>query len=283
MPGGLIGLKIALLAAILATGWIGGLVPLARGKRRGGERFLSWGSAFAAGIFLGTGLILMLGEADRQWQALGWDYPIALVLAAVGFAAILLLEHVLLPEPVHEIVHTHAAEGHAHGPHHGEPGGHGHGRRTGVDPVSAYPYFLIAALSIHSLIAGVALGAQDGFRGIVALFLALVAHKMTEGFALGISLARADIGSRRAHGLLALFAGMTPLGIAVGLAASELLRGGPERLVDAIFLALAAGTFIYIASLDILQDEFLRPGSRFVKWLFAVAGLTVTALLALWV
>ena len=57
----------------------------------------------------------------------------------------------------------------------------------------------------------------------------------------------------------------------------------PHHHHAAAFLALAAGTFIYISTLDILQDEFLRPGSRWAKWLSAALAVALMALLSLWV
>ena len=55
------------------------------------------------------------------------------------------------------------------------------------------------------------------------------------------------------------------------------------RMVSAVVVALAGGTFIYIASLDLIRDEFLRPGSAWVKWCWTVTGLLFMSLLALWI
>lgn len=267
---GLAGIKIVFLVAILAAGWLGGAWPLLRNGRRPGQSFLSWGNAFAAGIFLGIGLIHMLGDASEAWAELGWHYPIALVLAAVAFMAILLLEHVLLPEPAHAMVHTHAGEGVAHPDEHRQPS-------------LVYPYTLVFTLSIHSFLAGIALGAQASLAHVLVIFVAIVAHKSTAGFALGVSLARSELRTGRCQKLLALFAVTTPAGILIGMIGSGLLRSAAQRSFDATFQSLAAGTFIYIAALDIIQDEFVQPGSRLAKWLFAAAGLTLMALLAVWI
>ncbi len=113
--------------------------------------------------------------------------------------------------------------------------------------------------------------------------LAILAHKGTAGLALGIRLARSPMGTGRARRFVLLFALMTPLGILLGLVGSGILRRGAGLYFDATVSALAAGTFLYIASIDMLQDEFLRPGSRWAKWMWAVVGLATTALLALWV
>ena len=51
---------------------------------------------------------------------------------------------------------------------------------------------------------------------------------------------------------------------------------------EAAFLALAAGSFAYVATLDILRDEFVEPGGRFGKWLLVAAGAGSMGVLALW-
>ncbi len=270
MNESLVTLKLLFLAAILAAGWLGGWIPLLRHRDAPDSTFLSLGNAFAAGVFLGSGLIHLLSEADTIWKDLGWDYPIAYVLAAAGFAAILLVEHVLLPEAAHEVVHAHPGSGHSH-------------RELHTAPKRIYPYMLVVALSFHSIVAGVALGIQDRIGELLVVFVAILAHKSTEGFALGIALVRNGESRRRSYTFVALLAAMTPLGILAGMTVGGLLDGTIERTFDATFLAFAAGTFVYIAALDILQDEFLRPGSRFLKWLFAALGLAVAALLAVWV
>ena len=62
-----------------------------------------------------------------------------------------------------------------------------------------------------------------------------------------------------------------------------MLRTAVGAYFDATFLALAAGTFIYISAVDIIQDEFLRAGGRFAKWLFAAAAIALMALLSRWI
>ena len=59
---------------------------------------------------------------------------------------------------------------------------------------------------------------------------------------------------------------------------------GPTQLAcEAAFLSVAAGTFAYVATLDILREEFHEPSGRLAKWLWVTAGAGVMALLALWV
>ena len=264
----LLSTKLGFLSVLLVVGWLGAALPVLRGAASGG-RVTSWGNAFSAGIFLGIGLIHMLGEAQSAWSSIGWDYPIAYVLATAAFAASLLFEHVLLPEPAHAIVH-----------HHGHDCAEEHGGEPATGRV--VPYVLVVALSLHSILAGVALGTQDSLPSGWVIFLAIVVHKATAGLALGVNLGRSGIARRQGLRMATLFASMTPLGILLGLGLEGSVRPATEAYVDATVTALTAGTFIYIASLDIIQDEFLRPGSRFMKWLFATLGLATMAVLAIW-
>lgn len=270
----LVATKLLLAAAVLLVGWLGGAFALGRTSKDRDSRILSWGNAFAAGVFLGTGLIHTLSESSGLWRGLGWDYPVAFVLAASSFCLILLFEHVLLSDDAHAMIHAHTGDPLEHDGHHHD---HQHGLQE------ASPVALVVALSAHSVLAGLALGAERLMASTLIIALAILAHKATAGLALGITLARRSGRPKTAQRYLLLFALMTPLGIVAGLVGGSLLRGGAGVYFDATVSALAAGTFIYIASIDMLQDEFLKPGSRWAKWVSAVTGLAITAVLALWV
>ena len=280
----MVGLKLVLLVVILGSGWIGGLIPLRQASAQS-PRFLSWGNAFAAGIFLGIGLIHMLGDASATWRdSLGWSYPMALLLAGAAFLLLLWFEHVALPASAHQAVHEPG--GVVSGLDHARPArvgritDHALDAPHGVSPL--YPYALIVALSIHSFIVGVSMGAQQTLANVVMIFVAIAAHKSTAGFALGVSLARNHVPRRRSLRLIGLFALITPLGIVVGLLVTNALTGHGEVVFDAVFLALASGSFIYIAAFDIIRDEFLQPGPRAVKWLLTATGYGLMGVLALW-
>jgi zinc transporter 1/2/3 len=265
----MIGIKLVLLLALLATAFACGALPLRRssGAGSGPNRLLESGNAFAAGIFLGAGFVHMLPDANAAWQALGWNYPIGMLLAAAAVILMLLFEHVLPPEAAHHAMHAPSADRFA------THQAHDHASTT---------YAILTALSIHSLLEGLALGAQRDLRSALVIFAAILAHKSMEGFALGVSLARRALPDARAGRLLALFAAATPVGIVAGTTVGAL--GGPLQLAcEAAFLSLAAGTFAYVATVDILREEFHEPGGRFAKWLWVVAGVGVMALLALWV
>ena len=264
------GLKLVLLLALLAAALVCGAWPL-RGRGASdarSPRLLAWGNAFAAGIFLGAGFVHMLPDANAAWEQLGWTYPIATLLAAAAIVLMLLFEHVLPPEDAHHALHAPSA---ARFTTSGEQAG---------SPRAAYA--ILTALSIHSLLEGLALGAQRDLRSALVIFAAILAHKSMEGFALGVSLARIAMPRQRAALLLGLFAAATPFGIVAGATAGA-LEGRVQLACEGTFLALAAGTFAYVATLDILREEFHEANGRWAKWIWVTAGVSVMALLALWV
>jgi len=275
-------LKALLALGTLLTGALGGLAPLfwARpsSQQGGSRRLVGAGNAFAAGLFLGIGLLHFLPEGSASYASLGVLYPVASVLALGAFLLLLLLEHVLLPDAAHDAAHAHSGEGHS-SHHHHPPASHD--SATGRQSTSAY--ILLLALSIHSVLAGTVLGADNDAMGVLMTFLAIAVHKGAAGLALGLALAtNASVTRVRAFKLVSLFALMTPLGILVGSLAGAALRSDARLFFDATAAALAAGTFLYIGAFDLVQDEFLRAGRRWTKWVCAVVGAALAAFLAGW-
>ena len=271
----LLGLKLLSILLIFGAGMLGGLIPWRAASAPRSEAYLGWGNAFAGGVLLAAGLIHLLGDAAGGFADL-WpnvDYPWAFTIAAVAFLVILGIERVL-PSV------SRAPAGSA---------------ALGSDPESdkivqaaeessRYPYLLLLTLSIHSIIAGMAMGAQSSLAGFLVIVLAILAHKSAAGFALGVSLHRVGTQRSRARALVAGFSIMTPLGVILGTVISAILDSTGEQLFEALFDAIAAGTFLYIASLDILREEFLPPRyDRRVRWMWAVIGLTLMAVVAIWV
>ena len=264
----MIGLKLTLLFLILVAGAAGAALPLVRRGAAQRDRLLGWGNAFAAGVFLSAGLIHMLPDADRIWTGLAWSYPMAFALAALAFVFMLLVEHVLLPEQAHKEVHAPSGERFtAIAEHHG-------------GELAAYA--VLTALSIHSLLAGLALGAQPELKRALIISVAIIAHKSAAGFALGVSLTRSSLSTRQAWRLVALFAGATPVGGLLGAAVGASFDGRIGAALEAAFLSIAAGTFVYVATFDILRDEFPAPGGRLAKWGVLTLGVVSMGLLALW-
>ena len=239
--------KLLSAAAIFAIAVIGGLIPLYAARHENSRRFFSLGNAFAGGLFLGVGFIHLLPEGIEKLEGVT-HYPLAALLAALGFVALLLIDRVIYGE--------HHVAGHS------ENG----------ESYCIYPYVLLVLLSIHSVIAGISLGIESHFSGLAIILLGILCHKGSAAFALMISALRAGIEKRRHGPILAVFVSMTPLGILAGMAAAMSLEDGGTvtTLIEGSFNAIAAGTFIYVAIIDIIDAELSRRNVRVAKFVMSV-------------
>lgn len=272
----MIPIKLALLFAILVAGAVGAALPLQRRSGFGQGRLLGWGNAFAAGVFLAAGMVHMLPDAERSWVRLDYDYPMAFALATSAFLLMLLVEHVLLPEPAHEEMHAPSGERFARLAEKAT-------ETSPERPDAVAAYAVLTALSIHSLLAGLALGAEPELSAALVMSAAIIAHKSAAGFALGVSLNRSVLPTRQVFVLVMIFALATPVGGVIGAILGETIGGDLGATLSAGLLSLAAGTFVYVATFDILRDEFPAPGGRFAKWCILVLGVAAMSGLAVWV
>ena len=108
----------------------------------------------------------------------------------------------------------------------------------------------------------------------MSIALAVVCHKWAEGLTLGIAYRKADTLKKTAYTNIAIQACMNPLGVGLGWA---LAKGG--FLIEGIFMAISVGTFIYIATMEVLVEEFNLSRYRYQKFgIFLVAIGFVTTL-----
>jgi len=246
--------RIVAIVAILLVGLSGGFLPLWIGYTPRTQRFFSLGNALSAGVFLSAGLIHMLPDAEQNLRGVLGEFPVASLIAVLGFFLVLFVERVV-------------ARGEAEA---------GEVKRGAV-----YAYILALVLSIHAFIAGVALGTEQTVAGMAVLFIAIIAHKGSEAFALGISMLRGGVPATRIPRTVTILATMTPLGIAMGAVLSAGLTGHGAQLVEGVFDALAAGTFIYVSILDVIGEEFALPGDRLAKFALAALGSGAMAILGI--
>jgi zinc transporter 1/2/3 len=272
----LTGLKVVFAAAVFAMGASGVLFPWVLRQRASGDRLMVWGDTFAGGVLGGAGLVHLLSGGVIAFRELApsLDYPLAFLLAGIGFLLILLVEAVLVADPDPQESPLHCGSAGA---------SHEIGPRAHTGERHPYALILLLVLSVHSVILGVALGAQRSLTRTLAIFVAIMAHKAMAGFALGVSYHRAGASLRRTIPVAAFFSSMTPLGILAGTAVVALVSSSGRLLFEAIFNSVGAGTFLYIATLDIIRTEFELPGDNWQKWLLATAGFAVMAVLAVWI
>ena len=120
---------------------------------------------------------------------------------------------------------------------------------------------------------------STGLRTLLCLKApAVQAHKGLAAYALGSSLVDSQATAGRFWSVIGTFAMATPLGIGLGMLLSSLATGHMAAGVS----ALASGTFLYVAFMEIIPRELEDPGHRVAKLGMMVAGFAAMSVLAIW-
>jgi len=239
--------KIIIIFFIITVALLGGYGAYKLKQTKRSKFYFAIGNTFAAGIFLGAGLIHMLPDATEEFsQVIHSDFPFAPFIATLGFLLILSIEKIM------------------------------------SNSKKQTSYVLIFILSIHSIIVGIALGNEKTMYLSIIVAIAVLAHKGSAAFALTISMIKSKIETKKVKKYILMFSSMTPLGILIGIMFSHVFQGNASDFSIAIFDALASGTFLYIAIMDIFNDEFNENQYIYLKLLSSTLGLLLMALLAIW-
>lgn len=265
---------------LLLIGALGGLLPLkARELHSNRDRYLALGNTFSGGLFLCAGFSHMLGEALEGFQERELPVDAPLLYCLFGILATLFVEKVLL-----SYFHGDASDAHGGG------GGGGHSHVHGLLNVdheidstaksrpslasTLQTYMLTILLSMHSIIEGVALGVEENIDDASRVLMAIAAHKSFAAFALGLSLVRGGASNAALVRIVMLFAFMSPVGVLLG-ALFTLNLDGDDSVWSGAIQAFAAGSFIYVALVEILLEEFSRPHDRALKFVLMLLGVGV--------
>jgi zinc transporter ZupT len=251
-------LTAATIAAtfLLATGMIGGAIPqFVSLSDKGLHRFLSLGT----GMLLGTIFYHMLPEALEGFV------PASFVI--LGLLGVFVVEKVIFAGTGHHHHNDNAdvdADEHDHSDADGDTGH----RLIGVTA--------FAGLSVHALMVGLGLATQMGDLGAATpLLTSLLVHKTSEAFSLSTIFLLAGFEKKKALTMLGVFALIEPAGVVFGSLAMSTLPHGWEAAAT----GLAAGTFLYVALLDLLPEVFHRREGRWVSLLSLVIGIAVIGLM----
>ena len=224
------------LPTLIFISLLGGFLPLMKVLS---QKTLALLLSFSAGVLLGAVFFHMIPEAGKFLSdGLGWA-----VLG--GFLLIFILER---------FVFVHACE-----------------ERDCDIHQMGIPAFL--GISLHSLLDGVALGA-----GLIipqlgpVVLLAVIIHKMPDGISISSILLSAG-WNRRTVGLLnLLFSLTTPVGALI--AYFSLSAVAAESV--AVAIGISAGTFLAIATADILPQVHRIEERNPVTLIFLLGGLAVS-------
>jgi zinc transporter ZupT len=226
------------IIAVIGLTLAGGLLPLAREWSRSTLRMML---AFGTGVLLGAAFFHMLPEAVH---GLGDRAGVA-VLA--GFLVIYVLERFVMMHPCEE-------EGCSF--HH-----------MGM---AAF-----AGISLHALIDGLALGAGVAIPHLsLAVTAAIVLHKLPAAVSLTGILLHCDYPRKRIVPMIVGFALATPIGAVISFFVLRDLTG-PALPVA---IGFSAGTFLAIATADLLPQIHSPAQGRFRNLAALFAGLALISL-----
>ena len=231
--GGFGGLLLFGTLAALAN-FVGGLLLIKSGAHRFGERFLKYLVALGAGFMLAAIFIEMLPETVNIWTDNNRGVSAAKAVAGSmtlllgGYLLIQLFEHTIAP-------HFHfGAETHP---------------ESFMRPSAAYT--AVGGLWIHTFFDGVSIAAAFlvSFRVGLLVFIAILLHKMPEGFTVASIMLASGRSTQKA--LLATLAiGAATLGGVIAIAVLQ------ERVGSVVAYALpfSAGVTLYVAASDLIPE-----------------------------
>lgn len=191
-------------------------------------------------------------------------------------------------EDIDDDIEQHALRGFPNGKKRSQNNHHHHAGHSHMAPMAsdsssslAVAVVLFIALSFHSVLEGLGIGAQTSSAW--GVFLAIVVHKGLAAFALGSGLVQSSLKTSHVVLYMVLFSFMSIIGIVVGwiIAADS----SEDSAAAGICVALASGTFIYVAVMEVIPQEFPRHGAHGAagqKVVALVLGYAIFGLLAKW-
>ena len=239
--------------------------------------------SFVAGLMLGIALLHFLPDANEQLHSL--DRTATWMLG--GFLVMFFLQRFF------HFHHHDSAEGDPEDCDHGqampeEPEhGHEHHAHTLADKSAQQLSWVGTALglTLHSLLDGLALAAavEAGARGHASLAglgvaLVVILHKPFDAMAIATLMTAGGSSRSSRHVLNSLFALASPIGAVLFYLGANQFAGS-----DSVFLggalAFCAGTFLCIASSDLLPELQFHSHDRFKLSVALLAGLTLALLI----
>ena len=273
-------LAIVMLAVTVGIG-----LASARSKKFNNVRIATVGNCFSAGILLSIALIQLIpeGVADID-QQVDSGFALGNVLTVVGFMLILVLEKVVFFGQVHGPVRKDLLQQQVAQPDEDLSSSEMFAEvpateEIRVKPPTAEPLtaaekrtkffrglYLSVALSIHGLLEGVAIGIQGSVKSTAGIGLAVFVHKFPAALALGIN--TCAMHKIESTVLITAFSLASFLGVFIGIGFQTL--GDP--LTNGVFLALCAGSFLYISTTELIAEEFESSRDKWPKMFSFLIG-----------
>jgi zinc transporter 1/2/3 len=114
-----------------------------------------------------------------------------------------------------------------------------------------------------------ALGLASNFADAALLTLSIALHQPAESIALLVAFLKSGMPSGQIVQFLSTFSCMGPIGVAIGLAVNEFAA----PIVDAVMLAIVAGTFVYVGATEVIPEEWEDPKHKWKKFGALMSGI----------
>lgn len=146
------------------------------------------------------------------------------------------------------------------------------------------PLLLAVLFSVHSFIAGLALGVQSKFgSSALAILIAILGHKFVEALALASCFVKEGLGPTTALPALAVYCTMTPAGVLVGAFLVGADLGPTATAIEALVSGFGAGSFVNLGGHQLAHSRPESVVSKQQRALLALAGFSSMALLSLYI
>lgn len=215
--------------------------------------------ALSTGIFLGLLFFLLLPEALEECGHGGYDVHETMYALFGGFALLMVIEFLMKHRHMNSCSCQCCEDSHSH-------------------RITSMSSFI--GLSIHAACDGMALAATflaGEEVGLIAT-IGMCIHKFVVLFSLSSTMVVADVDTRGAMRNLLLFSLITPI---AGLVFYFVFNGISIDHYVGIPLAFAAGTFMYVALVDMLPEAFHRKQQDVRSFVLLVVGVVVIAIISI--
>lgn len=128
---------------------------------------------------------------------------------------------------------------------------------------------LLGALAVHSILEMTALGLSNSFSDCTLLFLSISLHQPAESIALLVAFLKSGMPRRQIFWFLSVFACMGPVGNLLGMIVNEFAA----PIVDAVMLAVVAGTFLYVGATEVIPEEWEDQEHKWKKFFSLITGI----------
>ena len=136
-------------------------------------------------------------------------------------------------------------------------------------------FILTIAMYFHTIFEGIAIGVQGSITGFLSTAVAIGFHKWADALSMGCHYKTKNVKKQLAYGLIIGQAILNVLSIGTGW-----LIASSGEVTEAIFLAISAGTFLAISTLEMLGEQLHHKEYMWIKFFLMIGSTAFVA--AIW-